>query len=74
MIRHSRSIFFCLKIRNKSVVEAGEDLEPQPEPEERTIAVLKLTKGRGIIEAGIKVFRAASSKNYRMNYEDICLL
>jgi hypothetical protein len=30
--------------------------EEKPEPNERTMAVLKLTKGLGIIEAGIKVF------------------
>ena len=35
---------------------AVEDEKPEPEPNERSMAVLKLTKGLRLIEAGIKVF------------------
>jgi hypothetical protein len=33
-----------------------EEEKPEPEPNEKTMAVLKSTKGPGLIEAGIKVF------------------
>jgi len=42
------------EILKQCAVEEEEKLEP--EPNERTMAVLKLTKGLGLIEAGIIVF------------------
>jgi hypothetical protein len=33
-----------------------EAAEPQPQPKERTMTVLKLNEGLGLIEPGIKVF------------------
>jgi hypothetical protein len=51
---------FCFEIRNKSALETEE-----PEPNERTMLVLKVTEGLGLIEAGIKVFKDIDSNEQR---------
>jgi hypothetical protein len=43
-----------VEFRKQSVVEEAE--EPEPEPKERTMAVLKLTERLGVTEAGINEF------------------
>jgi hypothetical protein len=43
-----------VKIRKQSALEEAEKSEP--ESQERTMTVLKLTEGLGLTEAGIKVF------------------
>ena len=43
-----------LKFWKQSALEEAE--EPEPESEERTVTVLKLTGGFGLTEAGIKLF------------------
>jgi hypothetical protein len=40
----------------------GEEENPEPEPNERTMMVLKFTEGLGSIAAGIKVLRTSISK------------
>jgi hypothetical protein len=35
-----------------------ESVEPESEPKERNVLVLKLTEGRGLTEAGIKLFES----------------
>jgi hypothetical protein len=40
--------------------------EPEPEPKERTMCVLKLADSRGITEAGIGIFEDTDSKERRV--------
>jgi hypothetical protein len=43
-------------IKQSALEEAKQPEEPQPEPKARTVTVEKLTEGRVLIEASIKLF------------------
>jgi hypothetical protein len=51
------------EMRKKSALEEGEDTEP--EPNERTMMVLKSTEELGLIEADIKVFEDTDRNEQR---------
>jgi hypothetical protein len=42
-----------VEIRKQNAVEETE--QPEPEPKERTVTILKLTAGHGLAQVGIKV-------------------
>jgi hypothetical protein len=53
---HNQELIFdhFVKIRKQSALEEAE--EPDPQPQKRTMTVLKLTERLGLIETGTKVF------------------
>jgi hypothetical protein len=57
---HARHI---LEIRKRIATEEAQ--EPELEPKERTMTVLKLTAGLGVTEAGIRVFEDTDRKELR---------
>jgi hypothetical protein len=52
-----------VQIRKQNAREDAED--PEPEPKERTVTVLKLTDLPGLTEAGVKVFGDVGCKKRR---------
>jgi len=50
------TLYHPVDIRKQSTLEEVEESEPQPQPVERTMMVMKLTEGLGLREGCISVF------------------
>jgi hypothetical protein len=57
---------YDVEIWNQSAFEENE--EPEPEPMERTMAVLKLTTGLGLTQCGIKMFEVIYWTSSEINH------
>ena len=57
------TLVHLVETRKPSAFKLAE--EPEPEPKERTMRVLKLAESREITEAGIRIFEDTDSKEQR---------